>query len=157
MPEGSAAEAFFQENLPDIGLSNIMYESTRVLEIVWPDEKRAVGTPAQLGCLLDGEMLDPSEVNRSVDQSVLARITDNGVLIYLHAGHVAITAELRADSACECKVGKNCYAASPMLLPDVLQRTAKIAQPLYHQKLRDNLSYPVYADILDDAPFRMPE
>lgn len=157
MPEGSAAEAFFQENLPDIGLSNVMYESTRVLEIVWPDEKRAVGTPAQLGCLLDGEMLDPGEVNRSVDQSVLARITDNGVLIYLHAGHVAITAELRADSACECKVGKNCYAASPMLLPDVLQRTAKIAQPLDHQKLRDNLSYPVYADILDDAPFRMPE
>lgn len=116
---GSAAEAFFVENLPDVELT---YEGWPApgqgLHIVVPwDEVFQVGKPVQFRCTLDGVELEPDAVTWSVDQPEIAEITADGVLTFHHAGAPAITATLKADPTQTNTSWPVCYSDEGIWLP----------------------------------------
>ncbi len=101
--EGSAAEAFFKENLPQI---RIAYRTDQ-LEVRMPNYWYdlgglfTVGVPSQLTCLLSGVELEPTAVNWSVDKPEIADITQEGVLTFRHSGLVTVRAMLKDNAALE--------------------------------------------------------
>ncbi|MGN1021124.1 MAG: leucine-rich repeat protein [Aristaeellaceae bacterium] len=116
VPAGSAAETFFQENLPDVILNNSMYEEEPLI-IGWDTDTPVVGEEMHLICLDGMTIVAMEDVLWTVDQPEIAQITQEGALTFLHAGRVTVTATLQADETRQASEQFICMAQAAVTLP----------------------------------------